>query len=145
MCVAGNTPAITLPCGLSYPTNRPNGRNEVSCGWRDEFRSGLATLVDRAAVFGAKQADVSEATIEEIEHLRIENEPDPDPADDVSGDSVEETANAWSGGQHLIIPVYSCCRSIVTALIVNREPHVPESRSRRWLKQLVLSLGGPRS
>lgn len=88
-----STPAITRRCGLSYPTNRSNGGNEMSNDWRDEFRSGLANLVDQAVVSGAKHADVFNATIEEIERLRIANERDPDPADDVSDDNVEKPAN----------------------------------------------------
>ncbi|MDH6298255.1 hypothetical protein CFBP5507_25795 (plasmid) [Agrobacterium salinitolerans] len=55
----------------------------MSNDWRDEYRSGLANLVDQAVVSGAKQADVFKATIEEIERLQIANERDPDPADDV--------------------------------------------------------------
>jgi hypothetical protein len=58
MCAAGSTPAITLRCGLSYPTNRSDGGNKMSNDLRDEFRSGLANLVDQAVVSGAKQADV---------------------------------------------------------------------------------------
>jgi len=56
----------------------------MSNDWRDEFRSGLANLVDQAVVSGARQANVFKATIEEIERLRIANESDPDPAEDVS-------------------------------------------------------------
>lgn len=67
----------------------------MSDDWREEFRIGLAYLVDQAVVSGAKQADVFKATTEEIERLRIANERDPDPADDVSEDIVEEPANDW--------------------------------------------------
>ncbi|MHC1550578.1 hypothetical protein [Phyllobacterium sp. K27] len=63
--------------------------------WRDEFRSGLANLVDQAVVSGFRQADVFKAMIEEIERSRIANERDPDPADDVSEEAVEEPANDW--------------------------------------------------
>lgn len=63
--------------------------------WREEFRSGLANLVDRAVVSGARQADVFQAAVEEIERLRIADERDPDPADDASEVQVEEPANDW--------------------------------------------------
>jgi hypothetical protein len=82
-------------CGLSYQTNRSNGGNEMSNDWRDEFRSGLANLIDQAVVSRAKQADVFEATITEIERLRIANERDPDPADDVSEVAIEESTDDW--------------------------------------------------
>ena len=39
--------------------------------------------------------DVFETAIEEIELLRIANERDPDPADDVSESAIEEPANDW--------------------------------------------------
>ncbi|PZM16426.1 hypothetical protein [Rhizobium tubonense] len=67
----------------------------MSNDWRDELRNGLESLLDQAGVSGAKQADVFKATIEEIERLRIANERDPDPADDVSEDAIEEPANDW--------------------------------------------------
>jgi len=67
----------------------------MSNDWRDEFRSGLANLVDQAVVSGAKRAEVFKATIEEIERLRIANERDSDPADEVSEHTVEEPANHW--------------------------------------------------
>jgi len=67
----------------------------MSNQWRDEFRSGLANPVDQAVVYGAKQADVFRATIEEIERLRIANERDPYPAASVSEDAIEEPANDW--------------------------------------------------
>ncbi len=67
----------------------------MSHDWRDELRSGLASLLDQAVVSGAKQADVFKATIEEIERLRIANEHGPVPADDVSEKRVEEPANDW--------------------------------------------------
>jgi len=46
----------------------------MSKDWRDDLQSGLANLVDQAIVSGARQADVFEASIEEIELLRIANE-----------------------------------------------------------------------
>jgi hypothetical protein len=67
----------------------------MSNDWRDEFRSGLANLIDQAVVSRAKQADVFEATITEIERLRIANERDPDPADDVSEVAIEESTDDW--------------------------------------------------
>ncbi len=63
--------------------------------WREEFRSGLANLVDQAVVSGARQADVFQAAVEEIERLRGANERDPDPADDASEGQIEEPANDW--------------------------------------------------
>lgn len=67
----------------------------MSDDWRDQLRIGLESLLDQAVVSGAKQADVFNAAIEEIERLRIANERDPDPADDVSDDAIEEPANDW--------------------------------------------------
>lgn len=67
----------------------------MSNDWRDQLRIGLESLMDQAVVSGAKQADVFKAAIEEIERLRIANERDPDPADDVSDDAIEEPANDW--------------------------------------------------
>jgi len=67
----------------------------MSNDWRDDLGSGLANLVDQAVVSGATQADVFKAAMEEIERLRIANERDPDPADDVSDDAIEEPANDW--------------------------------------------------
>ena len=63
--------------------------------WREQFRMGLANLFDQAVVSGAMQTDVFETAIEEIELLRIANERDPDPADDVSESAIEEPANDW--------------------------------------------------
>ena len=63
--------------------------------WREEFRNGLANLVDQAVVSGARQADVFQAAVEEIERLRIADERDPDPADDASEGIIEEPANNW--------------------------------------------------
>ncbi len=67
--------------------------------WREEFRSGLANLVDRAVVSGARQADVFQAAVEEIKRLRVANDRDPDPADDASEAEVEEPANDWPAAQ----------------------------------------------
>jgi hypothetical protein len=63
--------------------------------WHEEFRNGLANLVDQAVVSGARQADVFHAAVEEIERLRIADERDPDPADDASEGIIEEPANDW--------------------------------------------------
>ncbi len=67
--------------------------------WREEFRSGLANLVDRAVVSGVRQADVFKAAIEEIERLRAADDRDPDPADDASEGEIEEPANDWPAAQ----------------------------------------------
>ncbi len=61
-----------IPVKRRYPTNRSNGGNE-KMDWRGEFRDGLANLVDEAVVSGAKQAEVFQAAMEEIERLRIAN------------------------------------------------------------------------
>ena len=45
--------------------------------WRDEFRSGLVNLLDRAVVSGARQADVLQVAVAEIERLRRTDERDP--------------------------------------------------------------------
>ncbi|WP_244482227.1 hypothetical protein [Rhizobium sp. Root1204] len=58
----------------------------------------MESLLDQAVVSGAKQAQVFKAAIEEIERLPIANERDPDPADDVSDDGIEEPANDWPAG-----------------------------------------------
>jgi len=63
--------------------------------WRKEFRSGLANLVDRAVVSGARQADVFQGAVEEIERLRVADDRDPDPADDASESEFGEPANDW--------------------------------------------------
>ncbi|WP_337269886.1 hypothetical protein [Oryzifoliimicrobium ureilyticus] len=63
--------------------------------WREEFREGFKKLVDSAVVSGARQADVFQAAVEEIERLRVENDRDPDPADDESEAEIEEPANDW--------------------------------------------------
>lgn len=62
---------------------------------REEFKNGLANLVDQAVVSGARQADVFQAAVEEVERLRIADERDQDPADDASEVQVEEPANDW--------------------------------------------------
>lgn len=63
--------------------------------WREEFQSGLANLVDRAVVSGARQADVFQAAVEQIERLQVANDRDPDPADDALEGEIEEPANDW--------------------------------------------------
>jgi hypothetical protein len=63
--------------------------------WREEFRRGLANLVDRAVVSGARQADVFQVAVQEIERLRVADDRDPDPADDASEAEIEEPANDW--------------------------------------------------
>ena len=62
--------------------------------WREEFRSGLGHLVDRAVVSGARQADVFQVAVEEIERLRVADDRDPDPADASDGE-IGEPANDW--------------------------------------------------
>lgn len=63
--------------------------------WRDGVRTGLEVLVDQAIVSGATQKDVLTVLLEEFERLRIAYQHDPDPADDLSEQSVEEPSNEW--------------------------------------------------
>lgn len=63
--------------------------------WREEFRCGLANLVDQAVVSGARQADVFQAAVEEIKRLQLADERDPDPADDALEGEISEPANDW--------------------------------------------------
>lgn len=63
--------------------------------WREEFRNGLVNLVDQAVVSGARQADVFQAAVEEIERLRVADDRDPDPVDDATEGAIEEPANDW--------------------------------------------------
>jgi len=67
--------------------------------WREEFRSGLAKLVDQAVVSGARQVDVFQAAMDEIERLRVADEQDPDPADEASENEIKEPANDWPAAQ----------------------------------------------
>ncbi|KKZ83561.1 hypothetical protein B5K05_26255 [Rhizobium phaseoli] len=65
--------------------------------WRDCLRERLEDFVDSLVVQGAKQADVYDAIVEEVEHLRTAYERDPDPAEDRPGAEAEEPSNEWSG------------------------------------------------
>jgi hypothetical protein len=67
--------------------------------WQQEFCRGLENLVDQAVVSGARQGDVFEVAIKEIECLRVANERDPDPADDMSEQIVEEPSNDWPAAE----------------------------------------------
>jgi hypothetical protein len=71
----------------------------VSENWKDGLRLQLEELVDSLVVRGAKQADVYEAIIKEIENLRTAYDRDPDPSDDRPGAEAEEPSNEWSGAQ----------------------------------------------
>ncbi len=68
----------------------------MNSDWRAKLRNGMESLLDQAVASGAKQADVFKAAIDAIDRLRIGNEHDPVPADDVSEKRVEEPANDWS-------------------------------------------------
>ncbi|MEY9629021.1 hypothetical protein [Sinorhizobium fredii] len=63
--------------------------------WRADLRLGLKQLIDAAVVGGARQQDVYAAILDEIGHLRLAYERDPDPADDVSEQVIEEPSNNW--------------------------------------------------
>ncbi len=63
--------------------------------WRAELRLALEELVDAAVVVGARQQDVYAAILDEIGQLRLAYQRDPDPADDVSEQVIEEPANDW--------------------------------------------------
>ncbi|MDX0432006.1 hypothetical protein GOL30_24960 [Sinorhizobium medicae] len=52
-------------------------------------------LVDAAVVTGARQQDVYAAILDEIGQLRLAYERDPDPADDISEQVIEEPSNSW--------------------------------------------------
>ncbi|WP_064686620.1 hypothetical protein [Rhizobium bangladeshense] len=63
--------------------------------WRAELRLELEKLVDAAVVAGARQQDVYAALLDETGQLRLGYERDPDPADDVSEQVIEEPSNNW--------------------------------------------------
>ncbi|UIJ93464.1 hypothetical protein Q1M63_26685 [Sinorhizobium meliloti] len=63
--------------------------------WRDELGLELEKLVDAAVVTGARQQDVYAAILDEIAQLRLAYERDPDPADDISEQVIEEPSNNW--------------------------------------------------
>ncbi|MDF1631127.1 hypothetical protein [Mycoplana sp. MJR14] len=63
--------------------------------WRAELRLALEELVDAAVVVGARQQDVYAAILDEIGQLRLAYQRDPDPADDVSEQVIEEPSNDW--------------------------------------------------
>jgi hypothetical protein len=63
--------------------------------WRADLRLELENLVDAAVVAGARQQDVYAAILDEIGQLRLAHERDPDPADDVSEQVIEEPSNDW--------------------------------------------------
>ncbi|MDX0456739.1 hypothetical protein BMJ34_25755 [Sinorhizobium medicae] len=68
-------------------------------GWRADLRLGLENLVDAAVVAGARQRDVYAAILDEVERLRLAYERDPDPADDLSEQIVEEPSNNWPAAE----------------------------------------------
>ena len=63
--------------------------------WRADLHLGLEKLVDAAVVAGARQQDVYAAILDEIGQLRLAYERDPDPADSVSEQVIEEPTNNW--------------------------------------------------
>ncbi|WP_440981486.1 hypothetical protein [Shinella sumterensis] len=63
--------------------------------WKATLAAGLAQLVDKAVTEGAKQEDVYATIAEEIDRLKVTDYRDPDPADTVSEQVVEEPANDW--------------------------------------------------
>ena len=62
--------------------------------WRARLRDKLEDFGDTFVVAGAKQDDLFDAIIDEVENLRAARDRDPDPADDDSV-AVEEPANDW--------------------------------------------------
>ncbi len=68
--------------------------------WRADLKFGLETLVDNAVVQGADRVQVFEALMNEMENLRQACDRDPDPADDMSAETVEEPANDWPGAEN---------------------------------------------
>lgn len=71
------------------------GRSMTMNDWRAELRLELEKLVDAAVVAGARQRDVYAAILDEIGQLRLAYERDPDPADDISEQVIEEPSNNW--------------------------------------------------
>ncbi|MEY9829950.1 hypothetical protein ABIA25_001765 [Sinorhizobium fredii] len=63
--------------------------------WRAGLRLELEKLVDAAVFVGARQQDVYTAILDEIGQLRLAYERDPDPADDVCEQVIEEPSNNW--------------------------------------------------
>lgn len=63
--------------------------------WKATLADGLAQLVDKAVTEGAKQEDVYATIAAEIDRLKVTDDRDPDPADTVSEQVVEEPANDW--------------------------------------------------
>lgn len=63
--------------------------------WKATLADGLAQLVDKAVTEGAKQEDVYATIAGEIDRLKVTDDRDPDPADTVSEQVVEEPANDW--------------------------------------------------
>lgn len=68
--------------------------------WRAELRLELEKLVDAAVVAGARQRDVYAAILDEIGQLRLAYERDPDPADDISEQVIEEPSNNWPAAEN---------------------------------------------
>lgn len=69
----------------------------MTTDWRDVLRLQLEDFVDTLVVKGAKQEDVYDAIIEEIENLRRAYQHDPDTAEDRPGAEAEEPSNEWPG------------------------------------------------
>ncbi|MFP3544384.1 hypothetical protein SB748_12990 [Rhizobium sp. SIMBA_035] len=69
----------------------------MSNEWRDGLRLQLEDFVDTLVVKGAKQDDVYDAIIKEIETLRTVYGRDPDPPEDRPGAEAEEPSNEWPG------------------------------------------------
>ncbi|MDX0716412.1 hypothetical protein GOL39_24000 [Sinorhizobium medicae] len=67
--------------------------------WRAELRLELEKLVDAAVVAGARQQDAYDAILDEIGQLRLADERDPDPANDISEQVIEEPSNNWPAAE----------------------------------------------
>jgi len=63
--------------------------------WKADVRLGFESLVDKAVVTGASQADVFAVVEEELARLRVALDKDADSAEDGTQVALEEPANDW--------------------------------------------------
>ena len=61
--------------------------------WKSQLRLKLEGLVDDCVIAGARQQDVFDEVVKQVESLRASLEQDPDPADD--GAVIEELSSDW--------------------------------------------------
>ena len=101
----GNTPAITLRCGLSFSKIKDGQTLEtpMSEKLRATIRERIEDFVDSFVVDGSKPADVFDAMEAEIAALRKAYDRDPAPADEDSAqETLEEPSNDWPGADEKI-------------------------------------------